>query len=182
MAWGWCCQPTAPYQSGPLLSLLLQTALHTPLILCNTTSTSVLNPGRKAQWSPLLFKPQPICGTLGASSSPRSPSLSPSTLLAVLALGSVQSSSGPPHFLMQFCPWTIGQSCPAPGPLAPLVLTTYCLPSRHDCNTPFYICPSIRHSHLGVLGHLASSCCPPLSPTFSQTVAVVHESGPPQGR
>ena len=182
MAWGPYCQPMSPYWSGPLLSLLLQPVLHTPLILCHTPSTSVLNSRWKAQQSPLLFIPQCVHGTLGASSGPRSPSSSPNTLVAVLVLGSVQSSSGTPHFLMQFCPWTAGSSCPAPGPLAPLVLTTYCPPSRHNCNSPFSICLSVRHSHLGVLGLPTSSCCQPLPPSSSQTAAAVHESGPPESR
>lgn len=48
-----------------------------------------------------------------------------------------------PNFLMQFCPWTHWLLLSCPWTSAPLVLTTYCPPSRHDCNTHFSICQEV---------------------------------------
>ena len=105
MAWGQFCQPNPhplpppPHSPGPLLSLLLQLELHTLSVQCHIAHTSILvSPGLKVQLSPFLFKPQPVHGALGGFRW--------SEVFFLLTQHSVQSSSGTPHFLMQFCPWT----------------------------------------------------------------------------
>ena len=129
------------------------------MVLCHPACTSVLIcPGWKAYPSPLLFQPQRVHGALVGlpvvlGLLPRRPAL----WVAVLAMHCAQSSSGTQHFLMQFCPWTT----------APLVLTTYCPPSRQDHNI---LSPSARVSGAliwdfwGALCLPAACLCPPLPP------------------
>ena len=62
MAWGQCCQPSLPTCLDP--SCLFSSSC-TPSVLCHTTHYVLVNLGLKVQLSPLLFKPQPVCGALG---------------------------------------------------------------------------------------------------------------------
>ena len=111
------------------VSLHLQLVLYTPLILRHTACTSVLNPGWKPQLSPLLFKPQPDRGALGG-------------FLWSQVSFLIAQHSGWLCWPWALCrahpgPHSSARAVPAPRPLAPLVLTTLCPPSRHNRNIPF---------------------------------------------
>ena len=118
-----------PHQLGPLLSLLF----HYRFCRCVSHRTHICpQPWMGSTAEP---KPQPIHGALGG-------------FLWSQVSFLISQHSGWLCWPWALCsvhlgPHTSDRAVPAPGPLAPLVLTTYCPPSKHSCNIPF---PSARVS------------------------------------
>ena len=134
MAWGQCCQPRLPPPAWtPLVSSSTQCCTLYRFSPCVSHRAHIFpQPWMGSTAEP---KPQPIHGALGG-------------FLWSQVSFLISQHSGWLCWPWALCrvhlgPHTSDSADPAPGLLAPLVLTTYCPPSKHSCNIPF---PSVRVS------------------------------------